>query len=80
LSLRLKKRVKNVKDKDKHLDCCIIHREHIDYIFFEYLLKNHHDYNIKIGDRIDYLYIIPNPINNMYYQTMIKRLDKVYCC
>ena len=42
---------------------------------------------IKNGVGIDYFYIIPNPINHNYYQTMIKRLDKsiidfswVYCC
>ena len=55
--------------------------------FFENLLKNHHDYDKKIGVGIDYFYIIPNPINRNYFQTMIKRLDKsiidfswVYCC
>jgi hypothetical protein len=42
---------------------------------------------IKNGVGIDYFYIIPNPINHNYYQTMIKRLDKsiidfswVHCC
>ena len=75
------------RTKIKKLGCCIIDNGHVDFIFFENLLKNHHDYDKKIGVGIDYFYIIPNPINQNYYQTMIKRLDKsiidfswVYCC
>ena len=37
------------RTKIKKLGCCIIHKEHVDYgyIFFENLLKNHHDYDKK---------------------------------
>lgn len=75
------------RTKIKSLGCCIIDKEHIDYNFFNNLLKNHNECIEKIGVGIDYFYIIPNPINDKYYQTMIKRLDKtstdfswVYCC
>ena len=77
----------NTRAKIKNLCCCIIDKNHIDYTFFENLLKNHNECIEKVGVGIDYFYIIPNPINDKYYQTMIKRLDKsiidfswVYCC
>jgi len=70
-----------------NLGCCIIKKNHTHFSFFDNLIKNHPEYNDKIGIGIDYFYIEPNAINNKYYQTMIKRLDGsetdfswVYCC
>jgi len=62
--------------KIKFLGWCIIDKNHIDYTFFENLLKNHNEWVEKVGVGIDYFYIIPNPIIDKYYQTMINRLDK----
>jgi hypothetical protein len=35
------------RTRKKNLGCCVNHKGHIDYIFFENLLMNHHDYNKK---------------------------------
>jgi hypothetical protein len=55
--------------------------------FFNDLIKNHPEYDSKIGCGIDYFFIQPNVLNKKTYQTMIKRLDEsiidfswVYCC
>ena len=75
------------RTKIKNLGCCTIDKEHVDFNFFNHLLKNHYEHVQKISLGVHYFYIIPNPINSMYYQTMIKRLDNslidfswVYCC
>jgi hypothetical protein len=64
-----------------------IDHNHLNYTFFCDLLKNHPEYNIKVGCGIDYFYIIQNPVNKQGLQTMIKRIDGteedfswVYCC
>jgi hypothetical protein len=70
-----------------NLGCCIINKEHKQFIFFNNLIKNHPDYDNKIGVGINYFYIQPNPLNKKTYQIMIKRLDDseidfswLYCC
>lgn len=70
-----------------NLGCCIIQKDNKHFNFFYNLIKNHSEYDIKIGVGIDYFYIIQNPMNKKCYQTMIKRIDKsetdfswVYCC
>ena len=75
------------KNINKKIGCCTIHKEHDDFIFFNHLLKNHDEHIQKIGVGVHYFYIIPNPLNDKSYQTMIKRLDDsiidfswVYCC
>ena len=57
------------------------------FTFFNDLIKNHPDYEEKVGCGIDYFFIQPNAMNRKTYQTMIKRLDGttidfswVYCC
>jgi hypothetical protein len=69
------------------LGCCIINKTDMYYTFFENLLKNHPEHDMKKGVGIKYFFIIPNRMDNKYYQTMIKRLDDseidfswVYCC
>jgi hypothetical protein len=59
-----------------NLGCCIIKNDHTHFNFLFNLIQNHPEYDIKKGVGINYFYIIPNPINNKYYQTMIKRLDE----
>jgi len=75
------------RTKIKDLGCCTIDKEHIDFSFFNHLLKNHDEHIQKIGVGVHYFYIIPNPLNEKSYQTMIKRLvdsiidfSWVYCC
>lgn len=69
------------------LGCCEIKKDNKYYIFFYNLVKNHPESELKIGDGIDYFYIMQNPLVNKYFQTMIKRIDGseidfswVYCC
>ena len=75
------------RTKIKNLCCCTIDNGHVDFNFFNHLLMNHPDYKLKMGVGVHYFYIIPNPLNDKSYQTMIKRLDDsiidfswVYCC
>lgn len=67
--------------------CGRIHKDHKDYSFFENLIKNHPHYDEKIGEGIDYFYIVINPMNKTGLHLMIQRVDGtnvdiswVYCC
>jgi hypothetical protein len=88
LEFKTKKECQNyTRNIINNLGCCIINKDHVQFIFFYNLIQNHPDYDIKKGVGIDYFYIEPNPFNKKYYQTMIKRIDGsetdfswVYCC
>ena len=71
----------------KKLGCCIIDKDHHYFDFFNNLLKNHTDYDKKVGCGIDHFEIGKNPINNNFFEMRIKHLDKnkiafswVHCC
>ena len=50
MSLRQKKACEEyTRAKIKKLGCCIIDKNHIDYTFFENLLKNHNECIEKVG-------------------------------
>ena len=75
------------RDIINSLGCCIINKDNSHFIFFNNLIRNHPDYELKKGIGIDYFYIQPNPINKKSFQTMLKRLDGsetdfswIYCC
>jgi hypothetical protein len=57
------------------LGCCKINKDHIQYNFFDNLLKNHDHYEEKKGQGIDYFYITTDPINRRNFQTWMKRID-----
>lgn len=88
MEFKTKKECENFTRSFIHkLGCCIINKDHKDFIFFVNLIRNHPEYEIKKGTGIDSFSIVPNPMMNKYYQTMIKRLDGteidfswVYCC
>ncbi len=57
------------------LGCCIIDKEHASYEFFAELLKNHSEYDEKIGCGIDYFEIIKNKMNPKFYGMLLHRID-----
>ncbi len=69
------------------LGSCQINKDNDKYKFFSDLIKNHSEYDEKVGNGIDYFYIQPNALNRKTFQTMIKRIDGsdidfswIYCC
>ena len=69
------------------LGCCTINKRHTEFNFFNNLIENHPESDLKKGVGIDYFFIIHNPLSPKSYQTMIKRIDGsetdfswVYCC
>lgn len=88
LEFKTKKECENYTRKIiNNLGCCIINKDHPQFIFFDNLIQNHPECDDKKGIGIDYFYIQPNNLVKKYYQTMIKRLDEsetdfswVYCC
>lgn len=59
----------------------------VQYEFLENVLKNHPEYEIKIGAGINYFVLSSNPLTGKDYQTKIIRIDGseevfswVYCC
>jgi hypothetical protein len=88
LEFKTKKECENyTRNVINNLGCCIINKDHPQFIFFDNLIKNHPEYDDKKGIGVDYFYIQSNPLVKKYYQTMIKRLDGseidfswVYCC
>ena len=69
-----------------NLGCCIINKDHIQYNFFNNLIKNHPEYYENRFKFIDYFYININPLSKKF-MVNIKKLDKsssdfswIYCC
>ena len=69
-----------------NLGCCIINKDHIQYNFFNNLIKNHPEYYENCFNFIDYFYININPLSKKF-MVNIKRLDNsssdfswTYCC
>jgi len=75
LEFKTKKEVENyTRNIINELNTCIINKDHIYFIFFNNLIKNHPKYDEKIGNGIDYFYIKTNQLfKNL--EMMIKRLD-----
>ena len=69
------------------IGCCKIGSDHRYYNFFRDLITRHPDSNEKIGKGIKCFYIRPDPMDNRYYETILKRTDRtevvfnwVQCC
>ena len=69
------------------LGCCEINKDHEYFNFFCDLLKNHSEYDEKVGCGIDHFCIIKNKLNPNFYGMELCRLDNskinfswVHCC
>lgn len=88
LEFKTKKECENyTREIINFLGCCKIYKKKPMFDFFNDLIKNHPEYEDKIGVGINYFIIEPNPMVKKYYQMAIKRLDGtkmdfswVYCC
>lgn len=88
LKFKTKKECENyTRNLINTLGCCVIDKEHKQYIFFENLIKNHSEYEEKKGCGVNYFYIRRNKLNKKFYELIINRLDNtdidiswVYCC